>query len=158
MGDIIFTAYPSFAIDSLYNENHKGRAFGLFRHPVDRLVSKFYYLQKATWERTYRPEWKHVGILKFAKELNFDNNSYVKQLSGKRMGDTVNETDLQFAIETVKERFVVGLMDHMEESIRRFNVYMGIDTDGSELGHKCMNKYFGEHSEVKNSNSHKKVR
>ena len=45
--DIIFTSYPRYAIEHLYNRNNKGRALGLFRHPVQRLVSKFYYLQIA---------------------------------------------------------------------------------------------------------------
>jgi len=47
LADIIFTSYPGFAVGHLYSEKHRGRAFGLFRHPVERLVSKFYYLQVA---------------------------------------------------------------------------------------------------------------
>ena len=45
--DFISTVYPDVAIAHLYDSSHRGRAMGLFRHPVDRLVSKFYYLQVA---------------------------------------------------------------------------------------------------------------
>ena len=47
LADIIFTNNPNFAIEHLYDEQHKGRVIGLFRHPVERLVSKFYYLRVA---------------------------------------------------------------------------------------------------------------
>ena len=54
--DIIVTTNINYAIDHLYSTDHKGIAFALFRHPVKRLISKFYYVQTATWERSYRPE------------------------------------------------------------------------------------------------------
>jgi len=54
--DIIVTTNINYAIDHLYSPDHKGIAFALFRHPVKRLISKFYYVQTATWERSYRPE------------------------------------------------------------------------------------------------------
>jgi hypothetical protein len=47
LADIIITGVPQFAVSHLYDKDHKGRAFGIFRHPVERLVSKFYYLQIA---------------------------------------------------------------------------------------------------------------
>mmetsp|Transcript_29523 Transcript_29523/g.62212 ORF Transcript_29523/g.62212 Transcript_29523/m.62212 type:complete len:108 (-) Transcript_29523:668-991(-) len=45
--DMIITSDIAYAIENLFDEYHKGRVVALFRHPVDRLVSKFYYLQKA---------------------------------------------------------------------------------------------------------------
>jgi len=47
LADLIITGNPAFAIKHLYDDAHKGRVLALFRHPVDRLVSKFYYLQTA---------------------------------------------------------------------------------------------------------------
>ena len=45
--NMIITSDPKYAVENLFDEQHKGRMFALFRHPVDRLVSKFFYLQKA---------------------------------------------------------------------------------------------------------------
>lgn len=45
--DILHTSSPANIIETLVNEEHPGRVLSLFRHPVERLVSKFYYLQKA---------------------------------------------------------------------------------------------------------------
>lgn len=47
LADMIFTSDLTFAIEKLFDESHKGRVMVLFRHPIDRLVSKFYYLQQA---------------------------------------------------------------------------------------------------------------
>jgi len=156
LAGIIFTSFPNFAIEHLYDESNKGRALGMFRHPVDRLVSKFYYLQVADWERFYSPQWKQIGAANWAEKVNTDNNHMVKQLAGKRMNSEVSEKDLEFAMQTLRERFIVGRMDQMEESIHRFNIVMGIDeSEGNSP--KCMDQFFGKGGEKQNSNSHPKV-
>ena len=155
LGDVIITSYPKFAVEHLYDINHKGRAFGIFRHPVDRLISKFYYLQVADWERTYRPNWKNMDINYWAT-INRDNDVYVRMLAGKKVGDPVDEDDLQLAMSTIKERFVVGLIDEMEESFRRFSIIIGIDGT-NESWEKCDAKFFGDNMKISNANSHQKV-
>ena len=45
--DVMFSAFPGFAIEHLFDPSHKARVVAMFRHPVDRLISKFYYLQVA---------------------------------------------------------------------------------------------------------------
>ena len=47
LADLVITSDPVYAVEHLYDKFHKGRALALFRHPVERLVSKFYYLQMA---------------------------------------------------------------------------------------------------------------
>lgn len=45
LADIVVVGDLNFAIEHLYDDGHKGRALALFRHPVERLISKFYYSQ-----------------------------------------------------------------------------------------------------------------
>lgn len=156
LGDVIITSYPKFAVEHLYDPNHTGRAFGIFRHPVERLISKFYYLQVADWERTYRPNWKNIDI-KYWATINRDNDVYVRMLAGKKVGDPVNEDDLQLAMSTIKERFVVGLIDEMEESFRRFSIVIGTDKSNNKWN-ECDGKFFGNNMKISNANSHQKVR
>lgn len=153
LGHVIITSYPQFAVEHLYDPHHTGRAFAIFRHPVDRLISKFYYLQVATWERTYSPNWKYMDINYWAT-INRDNDVYVRMLAGKKVGDTVNEDDLQLAMSTIKERFVVGLIDDMEESFRRFSIIIGIDKSNNNNWEMCHDKFFGQSMKRSNSNSH----
>ncbi|KAL7542548.1 hypothetical protein ACHAWF_007201 [Thalassiosira exigua] len=139
--DMIFTSDVNFASEHLFDPSHKGRIFALFRNPVDRSVSKFYYLQTATWERTYRSEWAGMPIMEWATKHNQDENFMVKKIAGKKLADTVDIGDLVMAKEIIRKRFVVGLMNDMEESIRRFSIMLGVN-DKDERGQKCMQQYF----------------
>ena len=47
LADLIITSDPVYAIENLYSKDERGRVLLMMRHPVDRLVSKFYYLQMA---------------------------------------------------------------------------------------------------------------
>lgn len=85
-------------------------------------------------------------------------------MAGKEIYEHANNEDLQLAQNTLKDHFIVGLTNRMEESIKRFNVVTGIDEE-SEKTVECMDKFFGEEAkrkrrlyEKKNSNVHPKVR
>lgn len=149
--DMIFTSDINFAGEHLFDRSNKARVFALFRNPVDRSVSKFYYLQSATWEKTYRPEWKGMSVIDWATNHNLDENFMVKKIIGKRLADTVDMGDLIIAKEIVRRRFIVGLMSKMEESIRRFNVILGMD-ESNEKNEMCMEQFFGTHENEKASN------
>lgn len=86
----------------------------------------------------------------------------VRTLAGKHTGDLVTELDLHRAKETIRQYAIVGLTIEMEESIRRFNIIMGINTDkvnddGARV--RCINEFFGGHVNMSgmkklNSNPH----
>ncbi|KAL7494278.1 hypothetical protein ACHAWT_002979 [Skeletonema menzelii] len=140
--DIIFAMDLNFAANHLFDRLNKGRALAIFRNPVDRLVSKFYYLQTATWERTYKPEWKDMSIIEWAEKHNFDENFLVKKILGKQLTDEASMADLIIAKEIVRRRFIVGLLDEMEESVHRFNVMLGVDESDAKTK-ECMHELFG---------------
>lgn len=135
--DLIFTMEPNFAGRELYDEENKGRFLALFRHPVDRALSMFFYLQTATWERTYRPEWANMTVMEWGNLEHAEIDYMVHKLVGKGFRDTVDETDLIIAKELVRQRFIVGLMGEMNESIRRFNIVLGVDEE-NDRSQKCM--------------------
>jgi hypothetical protein len=94
-----------------------------------------------------------MDIIYWANCINLKNDLYVKFLAEKRAKDPVNEHNLQIAVRTLKEQFVVGLIDEMEESFCRFFIVMGID-ESNEKRDECMAKFFGEDGLKKNSNEH----
>ena len=118
----------------------------------------FYYLQIATWEKTYRPEWKELDIMDWVNDVNIDNNHMVKKLAGKVQREEATELDLLRAKNTIGQRMIVGLMTDMEESFNRFNKVLNINEDTDERYKLCMDLYFGGNVAKKsNSNSHPKV-
>ena len=80
----------------------------------------------------------------------------VKKLAGKKANEEATEEDLRFAMRTIKQRFIVGLTNEMEESINRFNVVMGIN-DSHWRHRTCMKHFFGNGEEKSNSNEHPEV-
>eukprot|EP00569_Conticribra_weissflogii_P019015 CAMPEP_0171448150 /NCGR_PEP_ID=MMETSP0881-20121228/39471_1 /TAXON_ID=67004 /ORGANISM="Thalassiosira weissflogii, Strain CCMP1336" /LENGTH=344 /DNA_ID=CAMNT_0011972577 /DNA_START=10 /DNA_END=1041 /DNA_ORIENTATION=+ len=156
--NIIITPLPEFALGTLFDESHKGRFLMLVRHPIERLVSLFYYLQVATWEKTYRPSWKNATLLQWSKSHSkIWKNFLVKKIIGK---DDFTEDEFLEMMETVRKYFVVGLMDEMEESVKRFNAVMKLNVNNNTAFEECMVEFFGNtdgSSEKKNSNEHPKV-
>ncbi|EED91147.1 predicted protein [Thalassiosira pseudonana CCMP1335] len=156
---IIFSMEMGFALDHLYDAQHKARSMALFRHPIDRLVSKFYYLQIADWERSYRPEWSKMTLLNWAKSNNPEDNFMVRKIVGKQWNEKVTQHDLYVAKKVLKDHVVVGLMNESEESFRRFSLAIGID-ESERKNQECMKEFFepDDGAEVaKNSNQHRKV-
>ena len=79
----------------------------------------------------------------FEKTLNFTAllNLQVKKMAGVGVNGTVTELDLRVAMRTVKRRFVVGLLEKMEESVHRFNIVMGVN-ESDEENKQCINHFF----------------
>ena len=161
LADVIVSMEMGAAVHQLYDHRdhgrNKGRVLAMFRHPIDRLVSKFYYLQVAEWEQSYRPEWKDLTLMDWAKNkkrAGADSNIMVQKLTGKAWTDRVGEKDLRVAKKILRDHVVVGLLDDVEESFRRFNIVLGID-ERTERNERCMNEMF---SSRENANHHPKVR
>lgn len=41
------------------------------RHPVERSISMFHYLQEAYWEPTYRPEFKKLDLARLRETIQY---------------------------------------------------------------------------------------
>ena len=120
------------------------------------IVSHSTHLSK--WENTYRPEWASLLLLDWAKSHNRDNNHYVNKLAGKNQFDTATESDLELAKLTIQSYFVVGLTNQMKESVRRFNVMMGIDDVNDEMKARCVAGFFPDvNGRRSNANPHPEV-
>ena len=63
--DVIFSPLLHESSQLFNNTNHQGRAFCLFRHPVDRAVSLFYYLKHATWEPTFSEKLEKIETVEY---------------------------------------------------------------------------------------------
>jgi hypothetical protein len=137
LADVIFTPLLLESAESLFVNNgnsknnddsatstgtssRKGRMFALFRHPVQRVTSIFYYLQSATWEPTYNPEYAQWTLFDYANSPYCESNWMVRSLVRKMTGP-LNPEDVLIAQEILRRKCLVGLMEDMEESIRRFH-------------------------------------
>lgn len=159
LADAVVTPLAHKVVQDVFSPKHKGMLFTVFRHPVDRLVSQYYYLQEADWEKTYNPDIGKETLGEYAKKFN---NRLIRQLIGKDLHPTkLNQSDLDLAMETVRTRMIVGLMSDTEGSVRRFVKYFGWERpDGdAEKYDQCMEEQFSpvekEHGVAMDGNHHK---
>lgn len=114
---VVYSPFIRDAIENLFDDQHPAEIFALFRHPVDRAVSLFYYLQHATWESTYNPAFQNMTLAEFAVS-HADDNYLTRMLTGNH--GVLTPDDLIYAKTFLSERIVVGLTDRMDDSVQRF--------------------------------------
>jgi len=101
-----------------------GRLFATFRHPVARAVSLFKYLQYADWESTYNLEMKTWSLKQYAQSNYIENNWMTRYLSNTLHGE-LTSAHLQLAMDILRRKFLVGLIDQLETSMKRFEAFFG---------------------------------
>ena len=154
--DFVSTSEFSSATSILFSPDHKARLFALFRHPIEAAVSKFYYLQKATWEPTYNQRWAGMSLEQWASQDRGENNWMVHNLIGKKMSEEVTMKDLESAKEIIRSKFVVGLMDKFDESVHRFNILLGIDESDPKT-QECVEKFSSNEGDGNSSRNKNKI-
>ncbi|KAL7541079.1 hypothetical protein ACHAXR_010616 [Thalassiosira sp. AJA248-18] len=117
LADIVVSPFV-FETNDLFTPTAKGRLFSVFRHPIDRAVSMFYYIRVADWEPTYMPELKDWTLEEYATSYIVENNWMTRVLSNDMEGE-LTEDNLRNAMEVVRTKFLVGLMTKMEPTMAR---------------------------------------
>eukprot|EP01082_Thalassiosira_pseudonana_P009012 g8114.t1 g8114 contig27:222726-224465(-) len=111
-----------FETNDLFTPTAQGRLFSVFRHPIDRAISMFYYIQVADWEPSYKPELKEWTLEQYAQSDIVENNWMTRQLSNQ-LGGELTEANLKKAMEVVRRKFMVGLMTEIEPTMSRFEKF-----------------------------------
>ena len=152
------TCFLQYEYLDTWTSEHPLRLFTMMRHPVDQAVSAFYYLQDATWERSYAPETKGWTITQYVARGRYSTDFMTRMLIDKRnerFHGELTEDDLQLAKNTLREKVLVGLMTRMEESITRFDAYFHIQPrNDPETVQSCKNGLLGHGSSGTGGNGH----
>jgi len=117
--DVIISPLILPAATNLFSTSKKGMMFALLRHPVERVISLFYYLKLATWEPTYTQQWANMTLMEYIQSNFVESNWMVRFLVGKPEG-FIDEHELEAAKQILREKCWIGLQSHMAESIARF--------------------------------------
>jgi len=107
-----------FETNDLFTQTTKGRLFSVFRHPIERAVSMFYYIRVADWEPSYKPELQDWTLEQYAASDIVENNWMTRMLSNQ-LGGELTEENLNKAMEVVRTKFLVGLMSQIEPTMAR---------------------------------------
>jgi len=146
----VFVSQLSLEGSTVFTNKHMGRAFTIMRHPARLAASLFYYRRIATWEPTYRPEYMDMTLGEYVDKEGYYDNWMVRMLSNAKLGG-VNESHLELAKKILREKFIVGMSDQMDETFRQLEMYYG----WSEEKAGCIE--FHLHSAPSNKNKYPEV-
>ena len=104
---------------ALFDLNHQGRAFIMFRNPIERATSMYYHRVKEL--NNLDPS---ITIEEYAQGNGIENNWMTRFLANRMTGELTKE-DLERAKEILKDKFLIGFLDDMEESVYRIMKYNG---------------------------------
>jgi hypothetical protein len=136
--NLVDVAISSLLHDSapLFSPTKKGKIFTMFRHPVDRMVSMFYFMQDNVWkaEGTYNKELAEITIENFFLKNMGENNWHVRFLTNQLTKPYVDENDFKLAKEVLRRKVLVGLVSDKDESFDRFSRQFGwVAKDGKAM-------------------------
>ena len=138
LADVLVSSRILHVSELFDEEHHHGRAFTVMRHPVERTASTFHYLQNAEWERQYSPELKTMSLADYAQLESTANDWMVRWLTGKH-AEVLTRSDLEFAKELLRRKFLILLTDEMKTSVTRLASYMGWSIDDGMMG--CIDQH-----------------
>ncbi len=137
------------------NSNPKGKIFALFRHPVERAVSLFHYLQKATWEPTFNERIKRIKTIEDYAISEFAEDNWMVRFLTNKMTEMVTRDDLEVAKEILRRKVIVGLVIDVRGAVQRFLRYLDWNyNDLTPEQQQCVNGYLFSGS---NKNAHEMV-
>ena len=99
MAEVIATSHFQEGSDLFTNTDHHGRMFGLFRHPVHRAASHFYFLNQLN---AFGPG-ANMSIEEYVKSDKVESNWMIRFLIGKKSGD-VGIDELNIAKEILRKK------------------------------------------------------
>ena len=125
MSDLIVSSYFHDSA-ALFDLQHQGRAFVMLRNPIDRAVSMYYHRLHELHDLE-----DSVTIEDYAQGNGIENNWMTRFLTNRMTGELTKE-DLEHAKVIMKEKFLIGFLDDLEESIYRIIKYNGWRYDDDE--------------------------
>lgn len=128
--DAAVTSYIHQSSD-VFSEEYPARMFAMFRHPIERLVSDYYYQKIAVWEKTHDESTQtNITLMEYAQRHS--DNWMVRMLANIQGKDVIPD-DLHFAKSILKRKCLILLMDQFEESLDHLLTYM--DWKDGSLSH-----------------------
>lgn len=145
MVDVVLTPHIREA-GQLFDAHHKGRLFAMFRDPIERIESLYYFLRMPDQEAAVGLSVNDMTLVQFASD--FSENWMVRSLVGVMVGP-IGQPHVDVAKQILKQKFLIGLLEEKTESLRRIEAYYGWRLP-SRVSQTCKNNMFYFEPQSKN--------
>ena len=112
---------------SLFTPTRKGRLFTIFRDPIDRAASLFYFIQDTQWKQpnSGNAQFASMTIEQFYEGKFAESNWMTRFLTNELTKGELTEEDLNIAKEILRQKCLIGLLEEKGETFERFQKYFG---------------------------------
>lgn len=112
---------------TLFTPTRKGRLFTMFRNPIERAASLFYFIQDKQWKQpdSGNPQFASMTIEQFYEAGYAENNWMTRFLTNELTKGELTEEDLNIAKEVLRQKCLIGLLEEKGETFDRFQKYFG---------------------------------
>jgi len=146
LADVVISPYLQQVTHTLFeNTDKKARLFTVMRHPIEKVVSMFYFLKKTSLE-TGKHSWiQNMSIIDYVNSGYAESNFMVRSLVNKRT-DVLLRSDVEAAKQILSQKFLLGLSDKLSESMDRIRLYFDwqIKDPSNVVEQKCKEQYLSE--------------
>lgn len=113
----------------VFNNRNRARIFAIFRHPLDRAISKYYSVVASD------PEMAGLTLPQYVRSggQRVENNYLTRYLSGQ-YGGRLTRKHLDIAREFLRRKFVVGLARDLPATSNLFSHVFGWNNTAAILG------------------------
>jgi len=126
--DLIVTPFFHRA-SRLFDEEHRGRLFTMFRHPIERAASMYYALKNHPQQRGIL---EGASLASYAKG-NLVEDNWVTRFLANKPGGELTPFDEAVAKEILRRKFLIGLLKFKGASMDRFQRYFGWNIKGDKM-------------------------
>ena len=112
---------------TLFTPTRKGRLFTIFRNPIERAASLFYFIQDTQWKQpnSGNQQFASMTIEQFYEAGYAENNWMTRFLTNELTKGELTEEDLNIAKEVLRQKCLIGLLEAKGETFDRFQKYFG---------------------------------
>ena len=112
---------------TLFTPTRKGRLFTIFRNPIERAASLFYFIQDTQWKQpnSGNEQFASMTIEQFYEAGFAENNWMTRFLTNELTKGELTEEDLHIAKEVLRQKSLIGLLEEKGETFDRFQKYFG---------------------------------
>ena len=125
--DVLYSPLIHELGESIFNPRHRGRCITILRHPIERAIGLFLYLQtqQGKQDSLFHPSLETMSLEEYSVSASVENNWLTRFLVHKR-GGRLGMEDVELAKEILGRKCIVGFMHQLHDSLKRFEYYFGL--------------------------------
>jgi len=154
--DVVATSYIHEATTEVFSPARQARIFTIIRHPIERLISGFYYQKVAVWEKTFDASRDtNITLLEYATNSKNHVDNWMTRMLSNRHNGPVQDVDYEYAQKVLKEKVLILLLEDIDEGMVRLFAFMNWanrleQTSTGSSGEECIDTYLNS----KRANAH----